>query len=337
VFKQFDASEKVDIEVVDKGHGWHLPLRERTAEWMVRWLRGEKRDISEPEGLVDQVLSKDEIRVTETGQVLHIDDARSAHQINNEVMRELRSKRKQLWRSLDEAALRDRIREVTGIRALDELGKPTVEPEPTLKADRFSLTRYRLKPEPGIVLPVVIIRPNETNQQSNPVLWMHTEGLASGDSVSRIKQYLDQRRTVVAMDPRGIGQTATDSQRWYGWNFTSEGQAAAIGYLLDRPFATMRAEDVLWTAHFAQKQLEGDAKLDLAAQGEHVALPALHAAALEPELFGKLKLKGVRRSYEPIVTQPMGEPMNSQPMDHVINGALRVYDLPRLRELAGMQ
>ena len=78
---------------------------------------------------------------------------------------------------------------------------------------------------------------------------------------------------------------------------------------------------------------------DLVAKGSKVAViatgdatvPALHAVALEPNLFEELQLSDRRTSWVAMLEE-------SQPkrcFEDVIHGALKVYDLPNLEKLCG--
>ena len=55
-------------------HGWNPSLREATATFMAKHLRGEDREIHEPAEL--EILSAEEIQVTPTGEVLDLEGAR---------------------------------------------------------------------------------------------------------------------------------------------------------------------------------------------------------------------------------------------------------------------
>jgi hypothetical protein len=71
-------------------------------------------------------------------------------------------------------------------------------------------------------------------------------------------------------------------------------------------------------------------KLHLVAVGR-VGVSALHAVALEPDLFHSVQLVRTLRSYEDVVLTPE----SSNQLSNVVHGALAVYDLPELVTLAG--
>ncbi len=70
--------------------------------------------------------------------------------------------------------------------------------------------------------------------------------------------------------------------------------------------------------------------VDLIATG-NVTIPALHAAALEPELFGSVKLTGMLSSWSNVIE--LGRSVNQQV--NSVHGALTTYDLPDLIAILG--
>ncbi|MEO1997854.1 MAG: alpha/beta fold hydrolase, partial [Planctomycetaceae bacterium] len=95
----------------------------------------------------------------------------------------------------------------------------------------------------------------------------------------------------------------------------------------------LRVEDALAAADFVayyQKKRSNPRKVHLVGVGQ-AGLVALHAAALHPELFTSVTLRNTPRDWSSVVRQntPAGQ------LDSTVHGALRVYDLPDLVQLAG--
>jgi hypothetical protein len=90
----------------------------------------------------------------------------------------------------------------------------------------------------------------------------------------------------------------------------------------------MRAEDVLICARFLRQQQA--VPVELIAAG-NVTIPALHAAALEPEIFGSVKLSGLLSSWSNVIES--GRSYNQQV--NAVHGALTAYDLPDLAATLG--
>jgi hypothetical protein len=129
---------------------------------------------------------------------------------------------------------------------------------------------------------------------------------------------------VMAVDIRGTGETGPTADGLWGGNwfdfFTS--------YLLGKSMVGMRAEDVLTSARYLSRWgRDGDArgKVDVIALGV-TGPPALHAAALESEIFDTLKLVRALPSWSDLVRYPTapGQLVNT------VHGALHAYDLTDL-------
>src|SRR5690606_27048688 len=107
------------------------------------------------------------------------------------------------------------------------------------------------------------------------------------------------------------------------------GGAAMIAYLVGQSLVGMQTEDILVATRYLLERTEAK-QIDLVATGE-LTIPALHAAAIEPERFGRVRLEEGLVSWANVVETPQS--VNQIP--GVVHGALRVYDLPELRAMLG--
>ena len=101
-----------------------------------------------------------------------------------------------------------------------------------------------------------------------------------------------------------------------------------LAYLLGKSFVAMRAEDVLACARYLAGSPDGasrPARVAVVAIGEP-GVAALHAAALEPQVFSSLKLQRSLASWLDVVQSP--ESRNQKV--NAVFGALRAYDLTDL-------
>jgi hypothetical protein len=98
-------------------------------------------------------------------------------------------------------------------------------------------------------------------------------------------------------------------------------------YLLGRSLVGMWTEDALVCARFLAGYEAKDASRKVHLIGLGVAgIPALHAAALEPQLFASLTLRRTLASW----TSVLREPAAKDQLITTVHGALKVYDLPDL-------
>lgn len=322
VFQQLDAAEKIDLAETVGPHGWHRPLREATVAWMLRWLVGHEREVREPEDL--EVLSKAEIQVTPTGQVLDIEGARNVYAINRDRMQRLRRQREAAWREQGQA-MWDQVRGITGIRPLEQLKVPEPRRVGQIQQEGYRVDQWVIEPEPGIVLPALAFIPDDGADQV--VLWLDEQGKSDDAAISGIQQRVADGQAVLAVDPRGLGETRSEQNQWYGPRNGHDGANIAVAYMLGRSYVAMRAEDILVAARMARQLVDGEGAVQLIARGAQVAVPALHAAALERDLFGAVDIRGSLPSFEQIVENPLA----SDQLVHTVQGALTVYDLPDLQ------
>lgn len=137
---------------------------------------------------------------------------------------------------------------------------------------------------------------------------------------------------VLKIDLRGLGETRKVNSRKDAKTIVGADWAdTTMASLLGKTYVGMRAEDI-WQIVRAWRQESGDDSLtpNLVASGEAV-IPALHAAALEPEMFGKIRLSGVTDAWVDVVQTPVAKNQQS----NLVFGALQEYDLQTLRELLG--
>jgi hypothetical protein len=98
-------------------------------------------------------------------------------------------------------------------------------------------------------------------------------------------------------------------------------------YLLGRSLVGMWTEDALVCARFlAGYEAKGaPRKVHLVGVGA-AGVPALHAAALEPQLFASLTLRRTLASWASVLREPAAKDQ----LITAIHGVLKVYDLPDL-------
>jgi hypothetical protein len=139
---------------------------------------------------------------------------------------------------------------------------------------------------------------------------------------------------VLTIDIRGCGETRTTPWRYQNaMEFAGNNVAEFfIAYMLGRSFVGMRAEDILIAARFLAAQTAVDKPGRIRAVAIGVAGPsALHAVALEPELFESLTVRRSLSSWANVVHTPVTKGV----LINVVHGALRAYDLPELVTLIG--
>jgi len=308
LYSRMGFAERVDLIENDAPHNYNELQRQSVVRWMARWLLKKDEPITEPE---IELLSEEEIQCTPQGQVMSLEAARSTYEMNRDFERELAERRKKLWMSKDQNELLQMVRELAGIRQLTELSRPTVQQLGVIERDGYRIEKIILKPEDGIYLPALMFVPEQESTKSG-VLYIHEQGKsADGAEGGSIESLVQTGKVVLAVDLRGTGETQQTNRDYF------------TAYLLGRSCAAMRAEDTMLCARFLREKQR--TPVDLIAMG-HVSIPALHAAALEPGLFGSVKLVKPLVSWSNVIE--MGQSRNQ--LVNTVHGALTLYDLPDL-------
>jgi len=316
--------ERVDLVEADAGHGFTPTLRIGATRWMRRWLLGRDDAITEP----DFPVAKDpQLQCTPQGEVMLLPGARSVYDLNKELQTKLAQKRKKLWESASRAEALEQVRRVTGIRTLSALPAIKSQKVGHLQRNTYRIEKLILCPEPRIWLPALAFVPDKRSGQA--YLYVHSEGKqADAAPGGPIDQLAQQGHLVLAVDLRGIGETyGAKGRAGFGSYLGRDWGDASLAYMLGTSYLAMRAEDVLNCARFLSEYLTPGRPqpVHLVSIGS-VGPPALHAAALEPQLFASIKLQRCLRSWVDVVHTPRA--INQYV--NVVHGALGVYDLPDL-------
>ncbi len=321
MFTRLGVPERIDILENDERHNYNRTQREGVARWMARWLCGRCEEIVEPEL---KLFTPEELWASPKGQVLLMDGARNVYDLNADCEQQLAEGRKALWASEKPAALLERVRAVAGIRKLAELPRFDVPPPAEVRLNGFRAEKIVLSPEAGLWLPGLLAHPESAKANEVALLVNGT-----GKDPARIEALLKEGVTVFAVDLRGMGETRQIKQKAMGEDIALDWEDLAAAYALGRSYVGMRAEDVLVCARYAAERLSAR-QVRLIAVGQ-AGVPALHAAALEPELFSSIQIEKTLVSWSNVVRM---RPTYAQ-LANAVQGALEVYDLPDLAATLG--
>ena len=326
--------ERVEMVAAAAPHGFCVQQREAAARFMHRWLLGEDQVIREfeewPEPVTDAenyALSagdwtQEALYCSPQGQVMLMDGERSMFEINREAGKHLRAERAAVWAEADKKKI---VRETINFR---ELGSPKVEDVGEIARTGYTIRKIAIHSEPGIRLPGLLFVPDEGDEGAT--LYLHGSSMKTDAAPGGpIEKLVLGGQTILAVDLRGVGETrlGQPNRDWAKGLFGPNLQPMFMAYLNGSSFVGMRTEDILASTGYLRSAM-GAKKIELIAVGV-TAIPALHAAALEPEHFSTVELKGEIQTW-----QDFFDP--SQAWDQAINvvhGAMLHYDLP---DLVGM-
>lgn len=289
--------ERVDL-IEDNGkHGFNRALREGCVTFFKRWLTDEPGKVIEGEEVA--VLAERQLQVTPRGQVLWLPGARSLFDLNLAAAQSFAANRPEVTPA--------RVREIAGIRPLDDLPPPKVVGE-----EHTSPQRLVLAPESGISLPALVW------PEGNEIPVIFVPGNGKEEVLDEAAQWHHRGHPVMVVEIRDTGETLTRDWRFHGADYF-------IGLMLGQSWLRMRTEDILVSARWLSATT-GSPMIRMVASGES-GPAAEHAAFLEPDLFSGVEVREGLHSW----MQLMADRGALKHLHQVIYGALRVYDLPDLR------
>ena len=317
-------SQNVDILENNAGHNYNRQQREAAARWFARWLQSADREIREPDF---ELLSEQELYCTPKGQTLLIPGAKSIQDLQIEQLERYKNFRIDFWKNNSTADIRDTIRRISGIRSYDNVLPPNVEFAERTDLGAYTAEKLIIKPEDGIYLPAIYFRPKNSGE-NGVVIYLNQAGKSQASlTENTVEKMILNGKRVLLVDLRGTGETAQTKQSKFGQRIALDWADWYTAYLLGKNYVSMRCEDLYSCVRFLEKSA---LPLTLIADGK-IGIPAMHAVALEPDLFSEIKITGCLNAWEDIITRP---DFYDQ-LDGIVRGALQYYDLPDLVSLIG--
>lgn len=321
-------SERAAIFENNAAHNYNGQQREAMVEWMLRWLKGEDRDVREPD--LD-LFTEEELRVTPTGQVLQLDGARSIWDLYRAEARRLAT-----TRGAPEATeLEARIRRVTGVEERPE-GTEKLRATPGFVIEREGRTAEAFElewSEPPLAIPVLVLRETGSAGPNRPPMLVATDRPVGefAQDPSLAHSWADAGAPVIFFNPTGMGESRQTGQDERGEILALDVSDAFALYELGSSQLAMRIEDVLRVMRFVRERgLASGDRMALGGQGP-AAIPVLHAAVLERDRISNVLLREPLHSWANIVEMERGY----QVLQSVMHGVLRQYDLPDLMSALG--
>lgn len=212
----------------------------------------------------------------------------------------------------------------------------TIDDARTEKGVRIE--RLAIETDQGIALPAEIWTPAADRGAAGPRDILCVDGDGRAEASESIRDLVAAGRRVLAVDLRGMGETAPPPQKYFDMvRHGANGQDAYLAYLLGMSLVGMQADDIVACGRWLASR---DAKADVIGEPRQVDLfavglaviPAVHAAAVHPGLFATTRLEDVPRSWSSYVEEGPLAP-RPLPLASLVHGVLEDYDLPDLVEL----
>jgi len=322
IYTRLGLADRVDLAETDWTHGFSTHLRVAAVRRMRRWLLGVDDEIVEKP---TPLLRAGKLWCTPTGETLRLPGAKSVFDINRELGQRLARRRRRFWQTATKKRALAEVRRVSRIRKLVDLPEPALTRTGALRRGKSRMEKMIFEPEEGVLLPAVAFVPPRPGGRR--YLYLEGRGLAvAAGPTGPVRRLAEAGHFVLAADLRGLGETRRRKGRYSLGQFAGADWAeATIAYLLDRPILAMRAEDTLILARYLRRLGGLRRSVHLVATGP-AGPPALHAAALEPGLFGSVTIRRSLVSWSDILRQTY----TKNQLAGLVQGALAVYDLDDL-------
>ena len=208
----------------------------------------------------------------------------------------------------------------------EEVSEPESMPVPAPEGENATGEMVFLKPEPGILLRVVLVKPASFTGdyvilcQDKPL-----EAVLNAENPGTA--LLEAGHAVCWVELRGMGETTSISSaaNWEA-QVGADWQDYFLAYLLGKSYVGMRVKDIYAVTDFLRSREERPVRLFALGPA---TVPALHAAALSPEKIYHTTLQGGIPSWTEVVNTPRAKGQ----LINAVHDALSWYDLPDLIKL----
>jgi len=321
-YRAFGREEDMDMVEDDAPHQSTLKNREAMHAFF-------QKHLNLPGSPADEeieLLSPEELRVTETGQVSTSLKGETAFSINRaeaeELLREIENSREKLSEHLPQ--VKSAAQKLSGYVPPD--GAPQAVFTGRYQRDGYCIEKYTLDGEGEYVIPVLLMIPDE-GEKHPAVIYIHPDGKAAeAGKGGEMERLVEKGFAVLSPDLIGIGEMGAG-------NFRGDSYIKDISYniwfasiLVARSIVGVQAGDVVRIVRYLESREDiAPESISAIARGEMCPV-LLHAAAFEDSI-SKIALIEPLISYSSIV---MNRYYSPQLIPATVAGALTAYDLPDL-------
>ncbi|MGH9340375.1 MAG: alpha/beta hydrolase [Acidobacteriota bacterium] len=310
-FEALGAGQNLSMVEDDLGHGYTQKNREAIYAFFQKHLNHPGDSAEAPV----EILNPEELRVTRTGQVIDSLGGETVFSLNRSHAQGL-ARRLERSRESDLQSHLDRVR--TQAREISGFTEPGALSEPDFygrwNRDGYSIEEYTISGEGGIILPLLLFKPNQF-ASGGVALYLHPEGKsAEAAPGGEIEGLIKQGYMVLAPDLSGTGELGEVGN-----------SSTFLGVQIGRSIPGIRAADIIRCIRFLRsEEILNHSGLTAIARGG-MAVPLLHAALFEPAIANVALIEPLI-SFHSVVNSRFYEVS----FEHLVPNALTAYDLPDL-------
>jgi hypothetical protein len=319
IYKAYGKEDNFSMVEDDAPHA----STEKNREAMYAFFQRHLDNPGNPEDQEVEILSAEEIRVTETGQVSTSLGGETVFSLNRKdaekLVDELESSRRKVNRHISGA--------LKAAKELSGYEEPAVVEEPVftgrIQADGYVVEKYFVKGEGDYVIPYLLMVPDKSNNKG--VIYLHPLGKsAEASKGGEIEQLVSKGFTVLVPDMIGQGEMGQGDFRGDAYIGGISHNIWYSSMLIGRSIVGIRTGDVFRLTRLLEKN-PGAGEIYGVARKEMAPL-LLHAAAFDPAIAQVVLIEPFS-SYRSIV---MNRFYNSAFIHSTVPGALKAYDLADL-------
>jgi len=310
VYASYRAEDNFEVSEDDAGHA----STPKNREAMYAFFQNHLQLPGSSEDEVVDSLSKEELQVTSTGQVLTSFPGKRVFDLNQDYLSPITATPSE---------------QVAAARTLSGYKQPESMVNSMMtgryQRDGYMVEKYLMQGEGGYWIPYLLMKPNEPTDRA--LIYLNPEGKAADAEVGGDMESL-VRSGVMVLAPDLLTTGEMGSGGFKG-DSNFEGNSYNIWFgsiLIGRSIVGIQAGDANRLVEYLQ-QKQGAKDIKGLAKG-NMGSVLLHAAAFNPAISG-VALIDPLLSFKEIVTNPRYDPAS---IDYTVAGALGAYDLPGLLE-----
>jgi len=320
-YAAFDASSNLQMTTDDDRHSFTKKNREA----MYAFFQKHLKNPGDPTDHEVEVLSADQLQVTETGQVATSLKGETMYSLNKKIVEKqvlaLESARSNTEEHISKVA--DAAHRISGFSFPVEFGSKVFSGR--YIGEAYSIEKYLIQGSGDYMLPLVLCIPKE-NASKEVILLLHEKGKDFAMNNHDIAKYLlANGYSVLLTDLPDIGEMGTGYLR--GDTFISgvSYNKWFAGILTGKSIVGLRAEDILRIIKFAASDFSDYTTVSAISVGV-LGSELLHAAAFKGQIQ-KLCLIEPFQSFSDIA---LSHEYNTAFIHSTVAGAIEAYDLPDL-------
>ncbi len=325
VYDTLGVPNKIGFFEYNDEHGYSQPKREVAVKWFRTWFYNDTTSISEPSDL--DVCEDYDLSVTTEGQVfLEFDDEAVVEKINYSYATKMASDRADFWQNQTTDSCLQKVKEL--IKLDEDYATPTATITGTVERDGYSIEKIKLTSDNLTPITGLLFIPDGVTSNASAVLYVDGRGkdyeAEEGDIIEKI--YVDSGKIVFSIDVRGFGETKDDESLNESKHGNIEHRNAVISNYIGKTLIGQRVEDIMKAVDYLNTRSEINSDSISIVGIDRAGTAVLHAAALDERINDVVIRQWTDTSWVTIVEQPTVK----NNMTHVVQSALKYYDLPDL-------